>query len=207
MPREKTIDNTPVGADDLQELNWLELAVLAFGYGRASAGTGFTLDELLELSDAEDPKKEIYDVLKDLEADGLLAAPGIFRLPSTTVVRPLVPGGSPHLVRSKIKGPPTWSTREKIWGLWISQALPEDFIQEMHTIQERIHNAAHSGDLEAKVAALADRVGALENWLIIAPGNPVRSELERQKTILTNEQTNLIAYRRKREKRAQPTTS
>lgn len=203
MEKVKTVNDVPVQPDDLDGLDWTELAVLVLAYGRASAGGGVQFNELVELSDNEDPKAEIIGVLRDLEEDGLLTLPRIFQLPPDTIVRPIIPGGSPYRVARQVKGPPTWSTKKRIWGLWISKVLSEEFIAGMREVQTRMHTASHAGDIPGKVAAQEDRVRMLEEWSKTDPDDgAVARELERQRIVLDNERTNLVAYTEKRANRS-----
>lgn len=201
MKPEKTVTDEPIEADDLYELSTLELSVLALSYGRACAGTGISFEELTVLcADSEFPEADILNALHDLEEDGLLALPRITRSPVDTPIRPIVPGGSPHKVAMKVRMPPLWSTKERIWGLWISRELPEEFVEEVRDVRKRLHESSHAADVEGKVAALKDRVRLLEQWAEQMPAErsqAVYAALEKFRTVLENEEINLSAHRRK----------
>lgn len=195
----KRVGEIPIMPEHLDPLDWTAVAVLAFCYGRAAANSAVTMKDLHTLSDAEDPDKEIREILDLLAEGGLLKLPHIVKSPVDVPIRPIIPGGSDRAMRrtSPRPGRPEWATRTKLWGLWLPKALPEHLVTQLEEVGVAINESSHSGDLEKKLIAQERRVELLREWMEFDPSGRVESTLKDMERTLVNERVNLMAYRLK----------
>lgn len=177
-----------VSRQDIKGRSHVEMSLLAYCYGKIIARVRVTLRDLSTLpGPSGNPigTSCAMQAVKDLMDEGLLYVVDLDRAALDQPLEMKAPGQQKQVFKApdgKItvvkKGPPLWSTGEKVFGLWLPKKLPSVLRDELSrangelTALYRKHPPQNGAvPMDEQVVLTARKAQALRSWLKLHPGS------------------------------------